>query len=38
LGNAVEAKKHLMEAADYFEKAGAPQRAEQALEFLNDVP
>ena len=31
LGNGAEARKHLLEAADYFEKAGAPQRAEQAL-------
>ena len=38
LGNGAEARKHLLEAADHFEKAGAPQRAEQALEFLKDVP
>lgn len=38
LGNSVEARNYLLEAADQFEKAGAPQRAEQALEFLNDVP
>ncbi|RKR13538.1 tetratricopeptide repeat protein [Arthrobacter oryzae] len=38
LGNWAEARKHLLEAADHFEKAGAPQRAEQALEFLKDVP
>lgn len=38
LGNWVEARKHLLEAADHFEKAGAPQRAEQALEFLKDAP
>jgi tetratricopeptide (TPR) repeat protein len=38
LGHRVEARKHLLEAADHFEKAGAPQRAEQALEFLSDVP
>jgi tetratricopeptide (TPR) repeat protein len=38
LGNAAEARKRLLEAADHFEKAGAPQRAKQALEFLNDVP
>jgi len=38
LGNAADARKHLLEAADHFEKAGAPQRAGQALEFLTDVP
>ena len=38
LGNGAEARKHLLEAADHFEKAGAPQRAEQALEFLKDIP
>ncbi len=38
LGNGAEARKHLLEAADHFEKAGAPQRAEQALEFLTDLP
>jgi hypothetical protein len=38
LGNRAEARKHLLEAADHFEKAGAPQRAEQTLEFLNEVP
>jgi hypothetical protein len=38
LGNGAEARKYLMEAADYFEKAGASQRAEQALEFLTEVP
>jgi tetratricopeptide (TPR) repeat protein len=38
LGNPAEARKHLLEAADHFGKAGAPQRAGQALEFLNDVP
>jgi len=38
LGDTAEARKNLLEAADYFEKSGAPQRAEQALEFLRDVP
>jgi tetratricopeptide (TPR) repeat protein len=38
LGNWAEARKYLLEAADHFEKAGAPQRAEQTLEFLTDVP
>ena len=38
LGNGAEARKYLLEAADHFEKAGAPQRAEQALEFLTEVP
>jgi tetratricopeptide (TPR) repeat protein len=38
LGQSAEARQHLVEAADQFEKAGAPQRAEQALEFLADVP
>ena len=38
LGNGAEARNYLMEAADYFEKAGASQRAEQALEFLTEVP
>ena len=38
LGDADEARKHLREAADCFEKSGAPQRAEQALGFLTDVP
>lgn len=37
LGNGAEARRHLLEAADHFEKAGAPQRAEQALEFLTDA-
>ncbi|BCW69794.1 hypothetical protein [Arthrobacter sp. NicSoilB8] len=37
LGIGAEARKHLLDAADHFEKAGAPQRAEQALEFLTDV-
>jgi hypothetical protein len=36
LGNAAESRLRLLEAADHFEKAGAPQRAEQALEFLTD--
>lgn len=38
LGRSAEAREHLLEAADHFEKAGAPQRAEQAREFLADVP
>jgi tetratricopeptide (TPR) repeat protein len=38
LGNADEARKYLLEAADHFEKAGAPQRAEQAVEFLREAP
>lgn len=38
LGNESEARKHLLEAADYFEKAGAPQRGEQARELLTDAP
>jgi hypothetical protein len=38
LGNGAEAPNYLMEAADYFQKAGASQRAEQALEFLTEVP
>jgi tetratricopeptide (TPR) repeat protein len=37
LGNGAEARKYLLEAADYFEKAGAPQRAEQALELLTEM-
>ncbi|AXJ10082.1 hypothetical protein CFN17_10945 [Arthrobacter sp. PM3] len=37
LGKSAEARQHLLEAADHFEKAGAPQRAEQALEFLTNV-
>jgi len=38
LGNTAEARNHLLEAADYFEKSGAKQRAEQALGFLTNVP
>ena len=38
MGNVPEAQTHLLEAADHFEKAGAPQRAEQAREFLTNVP
>lgn len=38
VGNASEAQTHLLEAADHFEKAGAPQRAEQAREFLTATP
>ena len=36
-GNADEARKHLLEAADHFETAGAPQRAEQAREYLSQA-
>jgi len=38
VGNDSEAQTHLLEAADHFEKAGAPQRAEQAREFLTAAP
>ena len=38
LGHRAEGRKYLLEAADHFEKAGAPQRAEQALELLTDMP
>jgi hypothetical protein len=38
LGQSAAARQHLLEAADHFEKAGAPQRAEQAREFLADMP
>jgi hypothetical protein len=37
LGNESGARTHLLEAADHFEKAGAPQRAGQALEFLTEL-
>ena len=34
MGNQAAAREHLLEAADHFERAGAPQRADQAREFL----
>jgi tetratricopeptide (TPR) repeat protein len=33
-GNQAAAREHLLKAADHFEAAGAPQRADQAREFL----
>ena len=38
MGNGPEAQTYLLEAADHFEKAGAPQRAEQARAFLMTAP
>jgi tetratricopeptide (TPR) repeat protein len=33
-GNQAAAREHLLKAADHFERAGAPQRADQARQFL----
>jgi tetratricopeptide (TPR) repeat protein len=37
-GNQAAAREHLLKAADHFEAAGAPQRADQAREFLAAGP